>query len=50
MLLFGGVAQDVANLVLSLDSRIEKVTVEADKPGALAHAKSVSVTQTAMKS
>lgn len=39
-------AQDVAHLVLALDKRIEKVTVEADKPGALEHAKSVSVTVT----
>jgi FolB domain-containing protein len=42
-------AQDIAKLVLSLDTRIEKVTVEADKPGALKYAKSVSIMLVAAK-
>jgi dihydroneopterin aldolase len=37
---------DVAALVLSFDTRIAKITVEADKPGALEHARSVSVFMT----
>ena len=37
---------DVAALVLSLDTRIVKLSIEADKPGALAHADSVSVALT----
>jgi dihydroneopterin aldolase len=35
---------DVAKLLLSLDARIRHVRVEADKPGALRMARSVSVT------
>ena len=34
---------DIGQLILSLDKRIAKVTVEADKPGALRVARSVSV-------
>jgi len=34
---------DIGAFILSLDKRIAKVAVEADKPGALAHARSVSV-------
>ncbi len=34
---------EVATLILSLDKRIAKVRVEADKPGALRMARSVSV-------
>ena len=36
---------DVGALILSLDQRIAKVTVEADKPGAIQSARSVSVRQ-----
>ncbi len=35
----------LGRLVLSLDARIIAVEIEADKPGALAHAESVSVCQ-----
>lgn len=34
---------DIARLILSLDSRILKVIVEADKPGALQKSRSVSL-------
>jgi len=34
---------DIGRLILSLDPRITKATVEADKPGALRMARSVSV-------
>ena len=37
---------DVGKLILSLDSRITRVSVEADKPGALRMSRSVSVTHT----
>lgn len=42
-------AAEVAKLVLALDTRIAKVTVEADKPGALAQAESVSVRYEAVR-
>jgi len=34
---------DIGTLILSLDSRIAKVSVEADKPGALKKSRSVSI-------
>lgn len=34
---------DIGAMILSLDKRIASVEIEADKPGALAHADSVSV-------
>lgn len=37
---------ETARLILSLDNRITRVTLEADKPGALRHARSVSVATT----
>lgn len=37
---------EVGQLVLALDERIRTVTVEADKPGALRQARSVSVSAT----
>jgi FolB domain-containing protein len=37
---------DVGNMLLELDRRISRVTVEADKPGALRQAESVSVSVT----
>ncbi len=38
--------KDIAQCILSLDARIAKVSVEADKPGALRQADSVSVSLT----
>ena len=40
---------EVADLILSLDARIERVMVEADKPGALKQARSVSVSVTSAR-
>ena len=37
---------DVASLILSQDPRITKVILEADKPGALNHSRSVSISAT----
>jgi len=37
---------DIGQLILSLDKRILKVTVEADKPGALKQARSISISAT----
>jgi len=39
-------AADIGRFILSLDKRITKVVIEADKPGALKQADSVSVTFT----
>ena len=46
--LLEALAEHVAQLVLSLPAS-RSVTVEIDKPGALAHARSVSLTHTASK-
>jgi 7,8-dihydroneopterin aldolase/epimerase/oxygenase len=35
--------KDIGEFILSLDTRIDSVSIEADKPGALKHAKSVAV-------
>jgi dihydroneopterin aldolase len=42
-------ANELCQLILSLDPRIEYVSVEADKPGALRQAYSVSVTAEATR-
>lgn len=45
--LLEGFVTSLCQLVLVLDGRIKQVTIEADKPGILQHARSVSVSVTA---